>query len=455
MNPTLSFVDKYKPLELEKMVGNKQTIQKLCLWLDLWIKPKDIKTSNSVCGLLYGPPGIGKTLCIELLCKKKDYNPLFLHSEEKEKDLESLIKTPTSFCGKKNILIIEDLDGITDFPLLHECMKKTYIPILATCNQKYHPSMKTIVSYCTDFPFYKPQSHDILAFLTPIVQAENISISQNNLKKCIEESFQDIRSCLHYLQLISFGKTPVTFGKTPVTFGKTPVTFGKTPVTFGKTPVTFGKTPVTFGSFGKKDRVVTNLFDVTQSILSQTIGFKEKGELYDFHAEILPLMVHQNYIATNLTMKNEVDTFMNLSQACDSLCDADILYEPYTSCSVIRATENCQSNAKIVFTEYFAKHSRRKSGKFEYDKESIKKKEKVVQKVEKVEKVEKVKKEKVEKVKKEKVEKVKKEKVEKVKKEKVEKVEKVKKEKVKKEKDNKEKPKKQLLIIEEDEDEII
>ena len=70
----------YKPKNFDNFVGNSQNILSLQNWLNNWnLQNKSIKK----CALISGPSGIGKTLCIELLIKKYDLNPIFISPDEK------------------------------------------------------------------------------------------------------------------------------------------------------------------------------------------------------------------------------------------------------------------------------------------------------------------------------------------------------------------------------------
>ena len=76
---------KYRPNKLEDFVGNKNIILPFIRWLLDW-DPSNKKTK---CALVSGLNGIGKSLLVELLLKKHDYNIINLAIDD-EKDKETI-----------------------------------------------------------------------------------------------------------------------------------------------------------------------------------------------------------------------------------------------------------------------------------------------------------------------------------------------------------------------------
>lgn len=71
----------YKPTILNDFVGNKVTVSFLDQWLNGVKGNQYIKGKKSSLGIiLCGPPGVGKTLLVQLLCKKHNYNLIELNS---------------------------------------------------------------------------------------------------------------------------------------------------------------------------------------------------------------------------------------------------------------------------------------------------------------------------------------------------------------------------------------
>ena len=72
------YTTKYRPNKLEDFIGNKQVIQPFIRWLLEW----DANNKKTKCALVSGVNGVGKSLLVELLLKKHDYNIIELSIDD-------------------------------------------------------------------------------------------------------------------------------------------------------------------------------------------------------------------------------------------------------------------------------------------------------------------------------------------------------------------------------------
>ena len=352
------FVDKYKPQNLENIIGNKQCISGLQSWFEQWntenkntnqeskeiSKGKENKSKN-ICALLSGPSGIGKTLTVELFIKKYDLNPITLGPDDKV-DKEYILKTiipslqnKKSYSKKNNIFVIHDIDCYDDYGFISyviNCFKETKIPVIATCNNRYDQSLKPITPYCFDVKFQKLSMNDIIQFLKPIIKLEGISINEIKIKQLIEDFDYDLRSVLNNLQLYN-AKASSTLNT----------------------------------STNGKDKTNSNIFEITKLFMSQNIEIDEKQTLYWLNNDIIPLMIHENYPFNNIKMKNDAIYLNNISTSIASLSDLDIFEKeihtngtwellPYTAWLSVKSVENCHAKGQIKFTSFFEKRVSKK-----------------------------------------------------------------------------------------------
>ena len=282
------FTQKYKPTDSNYIVGNKININNIIKWLNEW--SPSLKTKGL---LVSGNSGIGKTLAIELVLKQLNYNIVDLNSDdEREKEyiktkIKPILKIGKTIFGKKNVLVVNDLDCSGDYGFLtslNECLKETNIPIICTCNDRYNQSFKTITTYCIDIKFQKPSTNDIYKFISVVIKSEKLNVLEHAAKTLIENSNNDIRNVLNTLQLC-LSKSQLDFSK---------------------------------------DSTQSSVFDITNTMLSQTSEFEQKYNCFWLDTDLIPLMIHENYISNSLKNKNEYDNLNNIYNSSSSLSDLDL-----------------------------------------------------------------------------------------------------------------------------------
>jgi replication factor C subunit 1 len=265
------------------------------------------------------------------------------------------IKIEKNILSKRNILIIHDIDCYYDYGFISNvclCIKESKIPIIMTCNNRYEQSLKPIINYCFDIKFQKPPVSDIIKFLAPIVKNECLTISQNQLKKIIEESNCDIRNILVNLQL-NYSKNI--------------------------------NNKNSCNSCNSKDKTIaqTNIFDLTKLFMSQNIDINEKNSLFWLNNDILPLMVHENYPLNIIKMTNEVTYLQNMASCIGSLSDIDLIDKeikkeatnwellPYIGWNLIKSVTSCHTKTQIKFTGFLSKIAQRNKNKKTYSKTKV------------------------------------------------------------------------------------
>jgi replication factor C subunit 1 len=175
------YTTKYQPKKIENFIGNKAVIQPLIQWLLEWT-PDD---KNNKCALISGICGIGKTLLVELILKKHDYNiiNLALDSDRDKEYMNNVIKptlkTKKTFYGQENVLVVSEIDTCNDYGFmssLTECIKESKIPIICICENRYDQSIKPILNYCFDIKMTKPTYKEVYTLIYNVVINEKIKI---------------------------------------------------------------------------------------------------------------------------------------------------------------------------------------------------------------------------------------------------------------------------------------
>jgi replication factor C subunit 1 len=376
------FTSKYRPKKLDDFIGNKNVIMPFIRWLLEW----DPKNKKSKCALVSGLNGIGKSLLVELILQKHDYNIIHLsNDEDRNKEyinntIKPLLKFKKTFNGQENALIVSDIDCGNDYGFMSslvECIKDAQIPIICICDNRYDQGIKPILNYCYDIKLNKPTYNDIYPLIYKVVTGENIKISKSSVDNLYEQSNGDIRYILNTLQI-----TPRKCDTTSEM-----------------------KTINTISSH--KNIQSANIFDTTGKLLSMDLTLDEKYNTYWLSHDIHGLMIHENYINNTLTAREDIKRLENIAYSADSLSDVDIFdaimdydLEPYVALNTIKATIKCNKKGHIKFPQFLGKIStmnKNKRDKLDYNNvkffdETPIVKENKVKKPEKVKAPEKVKK---------------------------------------------------------------
>jgi replication factor C subunit 1 len=319
------FTTIYRPKKIENFIGNKGIIQPFIEWLLEW----DFNKKNK-CALISGLTGIGKSLIVDLILKKHDYNIINLGlDDDRNKEymnniIKPLIKTKKTFDGQENVLVVSDIDSYADYGFMSgliECIKETKIPIICICDNRYDQSLKPILNYCFDIKMSKPSYQDVYALIYKIVMSEKIKIKESEIKDLYEESNGDIRFVLNALQ---FGQRRC-----------------------------------------KKNIESTNIFETTGKMLSIDETIDSKYDTYWLSNDLHPLMIQENYINNTFGIMDQRRKMENLAYSADALSDADLFetqvnmtyweFEPHVALSTINAASKCNKKTMIKFPQFLGR----------------------------------------------------------------------------------------------------
>ncbi|XP_061394264.1 replication factor C subunit 1 [Musca vetustissima] len=240
----MAWVDKYKPTSVKDIIGQQgpaSNVAKLTNWLSKWYinhdgkkklqKPnpwaKNDDGSFYKAALLSGPPGIGKTTTATLVCKELgfdtvEFNASDTRSKRLLKEEVSELLSNKSLYGyfhgnaqavtKKHVLIMDEVDGMAGnedrggIQELIGLIKESSVPIICMCNDRNHQKMRSLVNYCYDLRFNRPQLKQIKGRILSICAKENIKLDSTKLDEIISATNNDIRQSINHISLLSAGK---------------------------------------------------------------------------------------------------------------------------------------------------------------------------------------------------------------------------------------------------------
>jgi replication factor C large subunit len=208
----------HKPKSLAEVVGNQESIQKFVDWVKSWEKGIPKKRA----ALLYGPPGIGKTVTVEALAN--DYQMEFVEKNASDYRTEDAINRFAglasqygSLFGGKRIILLDELDGLTGtadkggVKAITDVVKNAQSPIVLIANNAYDPRFSNVRNYCLLIEFKKPPAGEVVKHLKRICLHEEIQAEENALKFIAQRSEGDVRSAVNDLQALTQGKKRLSY----------------------------------------------------------------------------------------------------------------------------------------------------------------------------------------------------------------------------------------------------
>lgn len=349
---TKLWVDKYKPTDLKKVIGQhteKSCANKLLYWLKNWQTWHGNKTdgkskkswndqdtgSSFKAALLSGPPGIGKTTTATLACKEMGFTFVELNASDSrsKKLLDNILGNSVGNCSiesfftikkdnkanemskEKHCIIMDEVDGMAGnedrggVQELINTIKNSKIPIICICNDRQHPKIRSLANYCFDLRFYKPRIEQIRGALMTICFKEGVKISTELLDQIIVGSNNDIRQCLYNLSMWSSNNKNLSSNKDP------------------QKDIENASKDIRMNPF----EACKLTFQHEQPGGNKTkLNFIDRMDLFFTDYSLMPLLIHENYLnikPVNLKetqkQKREREYFSNLSDTIESLCNAD------------------------------------------------------------------------------------------------------------------------------------
>lgn len=284
---------KYKPKSLAEIVGNSEAIAKFVEWIKSW--EKGVPKKRAV--FLYGPPGVGKTVTVEVLSRVLsmefvETNASDYRTEDAVNRFAGLASQFGSLFGGRRLVLLDEIDGLTGssdrggVKAITEVVKNARGPVVLTANNAYEPRFAALRSYCLMLEFKKPSTGDVAKHLKRICGGEKLLADEAALKFIAQRSEGDVRSAVNDLQALGQGKERLTYEDV--------------------------------SWIGHRDRQDT-IFNVLRQILyaKTCAGAKQAVDLADVDIDFLFEWIYEN-VPTHFTDPHD------LAEAMDALAVADI-----------------------------------------------------------------------------------------------------------------------------------
>lgn len=203
------WADKYKPKNVAEMCYPTYANRLKQFLLDWATNVKNDPVKAHRGALLSGPPGVGKTTAVHVVAKELgatviEYNASDFRSKKSLREQVSSITNNTVLGAQRFVLLMDEVDGC-DLGGVSEViamLKVTRAPILCTCNDRWHPKLRTLINYVDDIKFSRPPCNLVTDWVCKRVLAyENVSLPAQILQDIIKKEGGDIRSILTNLQM--------------------------------------------------------------------------------------------------------------------------------------------------------------------------------------------------------------------------------------------------------------
>jgi len=192
------WVEKYRPQNLDKYIGNEHLIEKA----KVWIESGDIPHL-----LLYGKAGTGKTTLAKMLTNSIDCDYLYINASD-ERKLEMVrekVKSFASTIGFKDmkVIILDEADYIT--PTSQAALRNVmetfskHCRFILTCNF-VERIIDPIQSRCQSFQIIPPSKKEVAIHLSNILKEENIDYLNDNVVSLVQSGYPDIRRVINSAQ---------------------------------------------------------------------------------------------------------------------------------------------------------------------------------------------------------------------------------------------------------------
>ncbi|WFD41436.1 DNA replication factor C complex subunit Rfc1 [Malassezia psittaci] len=335
------WTDKYSPRQLKELVGNKANIEKLQAWLRDWPKSRAAhfkkpgpNATNTFRGMLIsGPPGVGKTTAVHLVCKLEGYQLLEFNASDtrNKKLLEAALTdvidnrsiqgwTSSQTAAKqgpqsnRTVIVMDEVDGMSGgdrggVGAINALIRKTNVPIICICNDRRNPKMQPLYSTTFNMTFAKPTVQAIRSRMLSIAFREKLQIPAEVMDQLIIAAQSDLRLVTNMLSTWKLSQSAMTFDESK-----------------------------SFGAQNHKPTLQTPFSLYSELSSSQRFGplnkqnINDKLDYYFQDHSIVPLMVEENYLKTNpVLIQKESGPLRDwkhlqlVSKASRSISDGDLV----------------------------------------------------------------------------------------------------------------------------------
>ena len=309
------WINKYKPNNLNQIIGNKNQIKRIVEWL------KNVDNLKSMSLIVSGNHGIGKSLTLKYILEENGYfvkvilpNEIKLYRNDGDfKDffnyknsIKNKIKFSSESSNKKLALIFDETESITltsEKKFITEIFKmnnkKKLFPLIFISNNQHSKLLNDLKKNCLEVRFVPPANFELKNLICKVLNEENIKVENNKIiDLLIEFSKSDIRKLINILQELSLHYSNKIISEDDY-----------------KKYITLSK---------QKNNEL-GLFETTLEIINSNKSYEEINQFYENEKVLLPLMIHENYPkrVLNKSKFSTENILDQINKICDSISIGD------------------------------------------------------------------------------------------------------------------------------------
>ena len=294
------WINKWRPNNINDIIGNKLNISKL----DDWISNFDTSDNNSI--IINGKHGIGKTLIVQLLLEKYNYKYKIIYPDEiksfrSNQDFDDYYNYNNSINSrvkmkqdsKKIALVFDETESITltserkyVFNIYKINAKLKSFPLIFISNTNHSKLTNDLKKYCPEYKFLSPSSYELSTYIKNICSEEKIKITDDeSIDMIIQFTQYDVRRLVNILQEYNYNFN--TLNIIDLT---------------------------TFIERSIMKDIDIGLYDSSMNLINNNYNFEQIYKLYETDKVLVPLMLCENYYKKILSTKNKSSWHDQLEQ---------------------------------------------------------------------------------------------------------------------------------------------
>ncbi len=201
---------RHRPKTTAEIAGNKLAIEKLIEWLDSWSKKRPVKAG----ALLYGPPGVGKTVVSEAVAHDRGWDLVEINaSDQRTGEMLSktagMASTQATLGGRGRLVLLDEVDGINlrqdhgAITTILGVIRESKFPIVLTANDPWDPKIRPLREACLQIELKRLGLREGLPLLKSVLLKEGVTADEEALRVLLQKNNGDIRSTLNDLQVLT------------------------------------------------------------------------------------------------------------------------------------------------------------------------------------------------------------------------------------------------------------